>query len=76
MSPITQSTLLKDLLTTKELAVTKLVAAGHSNAYIGIELGAKAGTIANHLASIFKKSRCANRTQLAAKYLAECNSNA
>lgn len=75
MPPVTQSTTLKDFLTTKELLVAKLVSAGHTNASIAVELGIRPGTIKNHLTTIFKILGCKNRVQLAARYLMECGPN-
>ena len=75
MPPETKSTELKDLLTPKELDVTRLVAEGHSNASIAVELGCRPGTIATHMTKIFIRSGCRNRTQLAAKYLLECGAD-
>ena len=71
MPPDTQSTTLKDLLTKKELTVTKLVAAGYSNPEIADKLGIKYGTVVGHVARAFIKLHCKNRVQLAAKYLLE-----
>ena len=75
MPPKTLPTNLKELLTPKELAVASLVAIGHSNVSIALELGIKAGTVKNHLTTIFKILGCKNRVQLAAKYLMECGPN-
>ena len=73
MPPITQPTELKDLLTSKEMIVAKLVTRGHTNASIAVELGVKPGTISTHLVSIFKRLNIDNRVQLATRYLLECD---
>ena len=76
MLPNTQPMTLKELLTKKELTVTKLVAAGYSNPEIADKLGIKCGTVVSHVRNAFLKLRCKNRVQLAAKYLMEDRPNA
>ena len=75
MPPDIQPKSLKQLLTKKELAVTKLVAEGHANPEIAVQLGIKYGTVVSHIRSAFLKLRCKNRVQLAAKYLMEDRPN-
>ena len=75
MPPITQPTELKDLLTSKEMIVAKLVMKGQTNASIAVELGVKPGTIQAHLVSIFKRLNIDNRVQLATRYLLECGTD-
>jgi DNA-binding NarL/FixJ family response regulator len=53
-------------LTQAELAVTRLVLEGHGNAAIAKTRGTSARTVANQLASIFRKLEVSSRWQLAA----------
>ena len=57
---------LPDGLSTRELDVLRLVAAGRSNREIGLALSISPHTVANHVRSILSKTGCANRTEAAA----------
>ena len=53
-------------LTRRELAVLRLVAAGHSNAQIGAELYISRATAAVHVTNILRKLGVTSRVQAAA----------
>jgi DNA-binding NarL/FixJ family response regulator len=53
-------------LTSRELAVLRLVAAGRSNAQIGAELYISQSTASVHVSSILRKLGVASRVQAAA----------
>lgn len=53
-------------LTTRQRDVTRLVAAGWSNAEIARRLGISDQTVKNHLKAIFERLGVASRLQLAA----------
>jgi DNA-binding CsgD family transcriptional regulator len=55
-----------DGLSTREVDVLRLIAAGRSNQEIGAQLFISANTVANHIHSILAKTSTANRTQAAA----------
>jgi DNA-binding NarL/FixJ family response regulator len=57
---------LPDGLSPREILVLRLVARGLSNREIGQELTISEHTAANHVRSILRKTRCANRTEAAA----------
>jgi DNA-binding CsgD family transcriptional regulator len=57
---------LPDDLSAREAQVLALVARGLSNREIGAELHISEHTAANHIRSILRKTRCANRTEAAA----------
>jgi DNA-binding NarL/FixJ family response regulator len=52
-------------LTTRELSVLKLLAAGRSNSEIGAELSISGSTVSRHLSHVFEKLAVENRTQAA-----------
>lgn len=52
-------------MTEREMSIAKLVCDGLSNREIGVALGITHGTVRIHLAKIYVKTGCANRTQLA-----------
>jgi DNA-binding CsgD family transcriptional regulator len=54
-----------DGLSSREVEVLRLVAAGRSNREIGTALSISEHTAANHLRSILRKTGCANRTHAA-----------
>lgn len=56
---------LPDGLSSREVQILALVAAGRSNREIGAELSISEHTAANHIRSILHKTGCANRTQAA-----------
>ncbi|MFP5406746.1 MAG: response regulator transcription factor, partial [Gammaproteobacteria bacterium] len=53
-------------LSSREVQVLRLVAAGRSNREIGERLFVSSNTVANHVRSILTKTRTANRTEAAA----------
>jgi DNA-binding NarL/FixJ family response regulator len=53
----------RDLLTTRELEVLKLVAVGRSNADVARRLWVTEQTVKFHLSNIYKKLKVANRTE-------------
>ncbi len=57
---------LPDGLSAREVTILRLVARGLSNREIGRELLISEHTAANHIRSILRKTRCANRTEAAA----------
>jgi DNA-binding CsgD family transcriptional regulator len=57
---------LPDGLSAREITILRLVARGLSNREIGSELVISEHTAANHVRSILRKTRCANRTEAAA----------
>ena len=57
---------LPDDLSPREVQILALVARGRSNREIGLELVISQHTVANHVRSILRKTRCANRTEAAA----------
>jgi DNA-binding CsgD family transcriptional regulator len=59
------------ILTKKELEVCALVAKGYSNEQIAACLFIEKGTVKNHITSIHNKTGIKNRTELAARYVAE-----
>jgi DNA-binding CsgD family transcriptional regulator len=54
-----------DDLSPREMQILRLVAQGLSNRQIGGELSISEHTAANHVRSILRKTRCANRTEAA-----------
>jgi DNA-binding CsgD family transcriptional regulator len=56
---------LPDGLSPREAQILRLVARGLSNREIGMELTISEHTAANHIRSILRKTRCANRTEAA-----------
>ena len=60
------STSFPDGLSPREVSILRLVARGLSNREIGRELVISEHTAANHIRSILRKTRCANRTEAAA----------
>jgi DNA-binding NarL/FixJ family response regulator len=56
---------LPDGLSPREAQILALVARGLSNREIGRELTISEHTAANHVRSILRKTRCANRTEAA-----------
>lgn len=54
-----------DALTRRELEVLKLVAKGHFNKEIAIQLDISERTVKNHISSIFRKIDVSDRTQAA-----------
>ena len=56
---------LPDDLSSREVDVLRLVAAGMSNREIGQELSISGHTVANHVRSILRKTGAANRTEAA-----------
>ena len=54
-----------DSLTTRELEVLRLIAAGRSNQEIAQELVISFNTVTNHVKNILGKTGCANRTEAA-----------
>jgi DNA-binding CsgD family transcriptional regulator len=54
---------LPDGLSPREAEILRLVARGLSNREIGAELFISEHTAANHIRSILRKTRCANRTE-------------
>lgn len=59
-----------DALTDAELVVLRGIFAGKSNAAIALERGTSPRTIANQVASIFRKHGVRSRSELVARYLA------
>lgn len=59
-----------DGLTTAELVVLRGIFAGKTNGRIADERGTSPRTIANQVASIFRKHRVRSRSELVAHYLA------
>jgi len=57
---------LPDGLSAREITILRLVARGLSNREIGRELVISEHTAANHVRSILRKTRCANRTEATA----------
>jgi DNA-binding NarL/FixJ family response regulator len=57
---------LPDDLSPREALVLRLVARGLSNREIGHALAISEHTVANHIRSILRKTRCANRTEATA----------
>ena len=57
---------LPDHLSSREVEILRLVAAGRSNREIGEELFISGHTVANHVRSILRKTGAANRTEAAA----------
>ena len=57
---------LPDDLSPREIVVLRLVAHGLSNREIGSKLAISQHTVANHIRSILRKTRCANRTEATA----------
>ena len=55
----------RSTLTSRELAVLSLVAAGRSNREIGAALAITEGTVKAHLQRMYRKMHVANRTQAA-----------
>jgi DNA-binding NarL/FixJ family response regulator len=55
-----------DDLSLREVEILRLVARGLSNRQIGAELFISEHTVANHIRSILRKTRCANRTEATA----------
>jgi DNA-binding CsgD family transcriptional regulator/tetratricopeptide (TPR) repeat protein len=53
-------------LSGREAQIVRLVARGLSNREIGNELSISEHTVANHVRGILRKTRCANRTEVAA----------
>jgi DNA-binding NarL/FixJ family response regulator len=58
------------VLTRRETEVASLIAQGLSNQRLAARLVIEQGTVANHVAHILRKLDVANRTQIAAWYLA------
>src|SRR5215467_8193989 len=56
-------------LTSKEWAVTALVCQGHTNAQIAEEIESSESVVKNVLRTIFDKTGCWNRTEVALWYL-------
>lgn len=56
-------------LTSKEWAITALVCQGHTNAQIAEEIDASEFVVKNKLRTIFDKTGCWNRTEVALWYL-------
>jgi DNA-binding CsgD family transcriptional regulator len=56
-------------LSPRELAVVKLLLEGKSNKQIALQLGITEGTVKNHVASIMRKLKAANRTDVVVKWL-------
>lgn len=54
-----------ELLSERELEVLKLVATGHFNKDIAVQLSISEHTVKNHLSNIFRKIDCFDRTQAA-----------
>jgi|GEM_PF-4164299 len=61
-------------LTKRELEICGLIAKGLSSGQIAKLLYISEGTVKNHITSIFEKTGVKNRTQLAAAYVAQCES--
>jgi len=59
------------LLTKRELEISGLIAQGQNSWQISRRLHISEGTVKNHLSSVFEKTGVRNRTELAAKYIAE-----
>jgi len=62
---------LMDVLTSRQFAVTTLVASGLSNREIAKLLRISEHTVSHHLNNIFDRSGCGNRTELAARCVHE-----
>lgn len=60
---------LKTLLTAREREVLALLAAGETNASIGVRLVISEGTVKTHVKHILRKLRAANRAEAVSKYL-------
>ena len=60
-----------ELLTTAEARVVRAIFEGKSNDAIARERGTSPRTVANQVASIFRKHRVASRAELVAHYLVE-----
>lgn len=56
-----------DALTARELETLRYVVGGADNAQIAAHLGVAERTVKAHLAAMYRKLQCANRTQLALK---------
>ena len=56
-------------LTSKEWAITALVCQGHTNAQIAAEIDTTESIVKNELRTIFDKTGCWNRTEVALWYL-------
>jgi DNA-binding CsgD family transcriptional regulator len=56
-------------LTSKEWAITALVCQGHTNAQIAAEIQLSESIVKNQLRTIFDKTGCWNRTEVALWYL-------
>jgi DNA-binding CsgD family transcriptional regulator len=56
-------------LTSKEWAITSLVSQGHTNAQIAAEIELSEAVVKNELRTIFDKTGCWNRTEVALWYL-------
>lgn len=56
-------------LTSKEWAITALVCQGHTNAQIASEIESTESVVKNELRTIFDKTGCWNRTEVALWYL-------
>jgi len=59
------ATRLPDGLSPREVQILDLVARGYSNEQVGSSLSISRHTAANHMRSILRKTRCANRTEAA-----------
>jgi NarL family two-component system response regulator LiaR len=57
---------LNGLLSTREIEVLRLVAAGKSNQQIADELVVSLSTVLHHVTNILTKTGCSNRTEAAA----------
>ena len=56
-------------LTSKEWAITALVSKGHTNAQIAAKIESSESVVKNELRTIFDKTGCWNRTEVALWYL-------
>lgn len=63
--PLPTTTPSTSALTARELQVTKLIAAGHSNAEISSQLRVSPRTVETHVANALRKTNSSNRTALA-----------
>ena len=55
-------------LTPAEREIARLALTGHSNAAIARRRGSSARTVANQLASVYRKLKISSRTELAARF--------
>ena len=58
-------------LTPSEIEVLELVARGHSNPSIGVQLGIRVSTVKNHMNSVLRKLGASDRTSAVLKALGE-----